>query len=291
MVLSATKLVAAIGGKNLVIPDEGWNASNFAAHGQAMIVALSRVGRIVQRQKSAEVTRIATEIFSRQLEFIVAEVMRPLHQRSLIINVNNPQTWLDAINKILKETQVQATAVLAPPIQSTMAQGYSKTSIVLNQPQRDISGAVQRKAWEIAKKVTNINETTRQQIIDNVNRSIDEGLTVTETAQNLQRDAPALFGYRAQTIARTELNRAWTEGSMQSFKESHTMTHVSVIGCEAREQRSPHYKGQSTCNYPDLPVTEIDAFMEVGFHPNHTGNVVPSGFRNADGTHPDIAPD
>src|SRR5437588_11165492 len=109
-------------------------------------------------------------------------------------------------------------------------------------------------------------------------------MSVSETAGLLERELPPIFGNRALTIARTELNSAWSLGAANSFLQSETLTHISVIGCEAREPRSPHFLGESTCIYPDLPVHQLDEFLAIGFHPNHTGNLVPSRFRNADGS-------
>ena len=55
---------------------------------------------------------------------------------------------------------------------------------------------------------------------------------------------------------------------------------VSVIGCEAREPNSPKFDGESTCNFADLEIERLDEFLAVGFHPNHTGVLVPSGFKD-----------
>ena len=49
-----------------------------------------------------------------------------------------------------------------------------------------------------------------------------------------------------------------------------------AIGCEAREAGSPTYRGESTCNIEDVPVSDAD---KLRFHPNHTGTMVPSKFR------------
>ena len=95
------------------------------------------------------------------------------------------------------------------------------------------------------------------------NRPLDEAL-------------PAFNASRINTIARTETNNAWTRGSVASFQESTTLSHVSVIGCEAREPNSPQYRGESTCNVQDVPVEDAGL---LDFHPNHTGTIVPSRFR------------
>jgi hypothetical protein len=44
-------------------------------------------------------------------------------------------------------------------------------------------------------------------------------ITVTETARRLRETLPRFNRWRVNTIARTELNNAWTRGSVISFQE------------------------------------------------------------------------
>jgi hypothetical protein len=126
-----------------------------------------------------------------------------------------------------------------------------------------------------------------------IRSSIADGHTVAETAKVLEERMPKIAAARIRTIARTETMMAWTEGSIASLQQSGVVTHVSVIGCESREEGSwgrPSfqqfmYRGEGTCNIQDVPIA--DAHL-LNFHPNHTGSVVPSRFKEADGTDTDL---
>lgn len=289
MPLNARQFVKAVGA-GLHLPPGGWTAQSFAAHGQALVLTTARVAQITQRRAIPVLARASLNVFNRQLAAVIkyatgAEAR--LSQRSakapLTIDLEFPAhegLWLEAIDQVFKEANLDIVTELMPPIQSVMGQGYSKVSILLGQDWQDNNATIAREARNIAQRVVQVNNTTKNNIANSIKDSIKAGQTVSETARQLEERVPKIFGNRALTVARTELNNAWTEGAMTAFKASETLTHISVIGCEAREPSSPQYNGQSTCNYPDLPVIEIDQFMEVGFHPNHTGNVVPSGFRD-----------
>jgi hypothetical protein len=290
--LNARAAIHLVGGKGLHIPPEGWNAQNFRTHGGPMIVALARLAKLTQRKIAPEVARAMVAIFKRQLHDVIERVSRhrsapaPHRKASLLLGLDAFEPiWLQAIDEVFKDANPEVTAEMTPPIQSVMAQAYSRVGILLGQESdQSVNDQIARDARLIAQRVTSVNQTTRDQIEKEVRDSISQGLSVSETATRLEQRMPGIFGNRALTIARTELNTAWSQGAARSFKQSTSLTHISVIGCEAREPGSPHYQGQSTCNYPDLPVGEMDEFLAVGFHPNHTGNMVPSRFRDEDGT-------
>lgn len=290
--LTSAQRIALIGGKRLNIPKEGWNADNFAAHGHAMIVALHRTARLTQLHAAPALAKKSLEIFKSQLKRIVRryEQNRQHHRLGLraikapvAIEVPEDETlWKEAIDFVLGESGIEIVTSIIPPIQSVMAQGYSKTSFFLSQEtDAQASGMITRQARDAAQQIVSINDTTRNNILNAVKDAIDQQMTVTETADYVEKRVGTIFGNRALTIARTELNKAWTKGAALSYQQSDAVTHVSVIGCEAREKTSPQYNGESTCNYPDLPIDELNDFLDVGFHPNHTGTLVPSGFSDA----------
>ena len=290
--LNARKLIRVVGGKALVIPKEGWNAANFYQHGGPMIVALARVAKITQRRAAAVMARTLYALFKRQLDAVIRRVsgqraaIMPGRKVDLEIAFGQHEDlWHRAMQEVFREAGIEIVAEISPAIQSVMGQGYSKVGLLLGQDaDPTVNPKIARDARDLARQVTAVNDTTREQISRKVRYAIEQGMSVSETASLLERELPPIFGHRALTIARTELNNAWSLGAANSFLQSETLTHISVIGCEAREPRSPHWNGQSTCNYPDLPVHDLDAFLEVGFHPSHSGNFVPSRFRNADGS-------
>lgn len=277
--------------KNLEVPEGGWTAETFARDGRALIMAIDRVARLTQAKAGRHVAAIARSIFNRQISNIIQRVLaragtRSVKAESIVLNIEDHEAlWAQAIADVLAEEGIAAQVELVPPIQSVMAQGYAKVSVLLgHEVPPDAGQRFVSRSGQIAERIGGINETTRKVIETKVRQATQEGLTINETAEKVRREMEGVSRARANTIARTELNNAWTEGAAQSFKESSTITHLSVIGCEAREAKSPHYNGQSTCNYPDLPIAEVDAFLAVGFHPNHTGTMIPSRLRRADGT-------
>lgn len=282
--LNAPALIETVGGKTLVIPPGGWNAHAFALHGLPMIITLARVAKIIQKQAAADMARAMAKLFEDQVREIVARATRSKGAKAEITLefAQHETLWKQAIDAVLKETGTQVVSKVLPSVQSVMAQGYSKVGILLAQdPVHDVAAHIARQARGIAEEVTRVNNTTRRIIETQVRQSIQAGQNVAETANAIQEVAPRIMGSRALTIARTELNKAWTQGAVRSFKESETLTHISVIGCEAREENSPQYRGESTCNIQDVPVGDADS---LEFHINHTGNMVPSRFRSADGT-------
>lgn len=286
--LNSRKFIRAVGGKALHVPTEGWNAQTFALYGTPLVLTLARVGKITQRRAAAPLARNLNLMFKAQLRAISDRVIRWSRAKApAVVTLDLPQNaelWVEAMNEVFAEAGLDAVATVIPPVQSVMAQGYSKTSILLGQEPDEVSRIVATQSRSIARRITAITETTRKRLTAKVVESIEHGLTVVQTAQAIEDAAPQIYGNRSLTISRTELNNAWTRGTLLSMGESNTLTHFSVIGCEAREARSPQYKGESTCNIMDVPIHETEAFLAVGFHPNHTGNIIPSRFRNEDGT-------
>ena len=284
--LNSRKFVHAVGGKALHIPREGWNAQNFVVYGEAMILTLARVAKITQRRAAPSLAQNCKAMFRGQIREINRRVISWSRSKAPAASVTidlpqNAELWVEAMNEVFADAGLDAVATVLPPVQSVMGQAYSKTSILLGQEPDEVSRIVTTQSRSIARRITAIPETTRKRITAKVVESIENGLTVVETAQALEDAAPEIYGNRSLTIARTELNNAWTKGAIMSMGESRTITHVSVIGCEAREASSPHYRGESTCNIQDVPIIDADSLT---FHPNHTGNIIPSRFRNDDGT-------
>lgn len=290
--LNSRKFVHAVGGKSLHIPKEGWNAQNFALYGEQMILTLARVAKITQRRAAPGLAQNCKAMFRGQIHEINRRVLswsRSTRTAKAPTSVTldlpqNAELWVEAMNEVFADAGLDAIATILPPVQSVMGQAYSKTSIILGQEPDEVARIVTTQSRSIARKITAISETTRKRITAKVVESIEAGLTVVETAQALEDAAPEIYGNRSLTIARTELNNAWTKGTLLAMGESRTITHFSVIGCEAREANSPQYNGESTCNIQDIAINETEEFLAVGFHPNHTGNIIPSRFRNDDGT-------
>jgi hypothetical protein len=139
------------------------------------------------------------------------------------------------------------------------------------------------RARHIAERIVDINETTRARTETFIKRNLEIGLHPTALAEKLASEMDAFNKTRALTIARTESNRAWTQGTVEAMKEVGTVTHMSIIGCTSREEdrwdsasyQQFMYRGESTCNAQDVPIGDMDG---LNFHPNHGGTPVPSRF-------------
>ena len=81
---------------------------------------------------------------------------------------------------------------------------------------------------QIANRVTMIDDTTRQEIRDAVDRATSQGQTIDELAKNL-RQSHAFSPARARTISRTETANAYNLGAVTAYKKSGVVNKVHVL--------------------------------------------------------------
>lgn len=281
------------------VPEGPWDADKFRRHGKRLLTQLVFVAKLVQRKARPQIQRTMAAVLREQLDEIVRKALRRAELRGIKAPVAieigaQEDLWAEAIREVIEEDRIPLVLELVPPIQSVMAQGFAKTSGLLGMPPDSVPGSVfASRARSVATRITSISDTTRKEFERVVRGSIEEGLTVVETAKRLKAEMPQIAKRRQETIARTETMMAWTEGSVASMQASGAVTHVSVIGCESREEESwgrPSfarfmYRGEGTCNIQNVPVGEAHL---LNFHPNHTGAVVPSRFKEPDGTDSDL---
>lgn len=287
MRLRSKALIALCAGtKGIYVPEGGWTEESFASHGHLLIAGLSRVAKTVQRKGIRDLSRIVSRLIRQHAEDVIGRVEK-IRAGTFSRKAEEGSTefafldaaWALALEQVMAEAAIEIVVELTPPIQSVMAQGYSKVNLLLGQEVREsINGDIAREARGIAERITRTNETTRKQFETIIRESITAGDSVAETATVLREKVRDIASWRSLTIARTELNNAWTQGAVASFQQSKAITHCSVIGCEAREPGSPQYRGESTCNIQDVPLSDLGLLT---FHINHTGNLVPSKFRKA----------
>lgn len=189
----------------------------------------------------------------------------------------NEAIWKQAIEEVLgTNANVELITNYTPEVQSLAAKANARTSIFLGEtPPANTALTILRRAQDMARKVTRINETTRSQLVRVVERSIAEGQTVGETLQAVRSSIPQIASSRVPTIVRTEVGNAIDHGTKQAIKDSKTVATVDVIGCTAVEPNIPTFDGRPTCNITGVPAHRVD---ELEFHPNHTGAIVPGSF-------------
>ena len=167
------------------------------------------------------------------------------------------------------------------------------TSISIGKPpkrekpltKKQVERIITRKADKMCAKVTRISETTRKRMRKFFKENIEGKATVGQMITKMREEFKKIEKSRVPTIVRNELAMAANEAQILSFKNTKTLTHCSVIGCQAVEENSPKYKGFPTCNLQNVPVADLE---QVEFHINHTGSWVPSGFRRKNGAVPKL---
>lgn len=236
---------------------------------------------------------------------------------TVVLNIKVPDNavgiWEEALRQVFEEGSVEGRVlrVFRPHYQSVLDHVTRKTTVLLAKPekprrvsrplanvtatetadierarvltnaqlQRVISGRVQK----LCSKVTRISTTTRNRMSAFFEREIKAGDSVGEVMEKFREAFPFIAASRVPTIVRNELSVAANEAQIISFQNHPTLTHCSVVGCQAIEENSPTYRGFHTCNIRNVPVGDLPY---VDFHIGHTGSWVPSGFRHADGTIP-----
>jgi hypothetical protein len=236
---------------------------------------------------------------------------------NVVVTLNVPdgseRMWEEALDAVFSEdpTKGRVLRVFKPHYQSVMANITHKTSVLIpprypggrpsaqvipvtyvetpavpsGRPltQAEFNKLITAKADNLCNLVTGISETTKKRMRRIFQEKINAGATMGEVIQTMRDSFPQIAANRIPTIVRTELGRAANEAQILSFKNSLSVTHCSVVGCQAVEDDSPTYMGFHTCNIRNVPVQDLEL---VEFHINHTGSWVPTGFRNYDGTIP-----
>lgn len=114
----------------------------------------------------------------------------------------------------------------------------------------------------LARKITKVNDTTRDDIEKQIKDGVDAGESIGKLKKRIEYVYSKSKGYRAEMIARTESALAYDQGSLLSYHEA-GVEFVDVIGCECNDY---------PCNAQNIPIDEADG---LDFHPNHTGAIVP----------------
>lgn len=284
------------------VPVRGWTAEMFRTpHGAALLYDIYHARLAVLGPAIGKFAKWVQGWLMRLAEdairHFVAGVHRHGHWKGLGVKVPLSVTldlgdlgplWSSAITQALEASGVEVMMHTKPVFQSVAAAVHERTTILLG-GEHHATGqvGVTRRIEGMARQVTRINETTRARLSNLLHEAHEKNDTVAEVIENIRHRIPNMAANRAPTIARTELSRASDEGMKQCYRDSDVLTHVSVIGCEAIEAGIPTYRGIPTCNIQDVPIHDVDL---LEFHINHTGCIVPSQFRDADGKVPNVQP-
>jgi uncharacterized protein with gpF-like domain len=92
----------------------------------------------------------------------------------------------------------------------------------------------------VRRRITDISDTTRSQIIRGIERGFAEGLGVAQTASFVRDLVPGLSRYRSELIARTETHGAANYGVDQAAKETGLQLRKEWVSAEDERTRESH---------------------------------------------------
>lgn len=245
-----------------------------------------RMRRILMIDGSRRLSAFLHRYFTDQIDAILTRVIERAGKAGLAPDRKaitefelgaNEAIWAEAIKEVLgPAANVELTTAYIPIVQSVAARAYERTSIFIGEELApDASITILQRSRNMAQQVTRINDTTRQNLVNTIVKTREEGQTIAEAVRTIRENVPEIATNRIPTIARTEIGNAIDQGFIQAVKESSTVLACSVVGCKAREPNSPRYRGVSTCNIQNVPVADLDL---IRHHPNHTGSWIATSF-------------
>jgi hypothetical protein len=268
-------------------PPEGWNSENFkTAAGLRLLRDLTSAQSRWKNSGIRAYKRIWKRLFENMMNSIERDAMNAHRRRGgkdakATVNVNpmgDTALWGQAIDRALRELGIEATVSVTPVVENitTGLQDEVTSMFYGRRPSKTEIRRLKPKSGYIANQVTGISNTTRTRLQREIQRAIDDRLTIVETVSRLRKRMPQIAMNRIPTIARTEMGRAADRATIMTLQSQDIVTHISVVGCRAIEKNSPVYKGVPTCNIQDVPIEDAG---QLTFHPNHTGTIVSSRFR------------
>lgn len=142
----------------------------------------------------------------------------------------------------------------------------------LNEPLDTDSPAIRAILRDMASRIVNIEETTRERVRGYVEFGNEHGLSIDELAKAIRQDASGAFGEsRARTIARTESAVLYSQTSAAGWRDSGLVEQVWIFdgdGCGWTEHNDP--------DEADGSIRTLDEFEETPIsHPNCLRSAAP----------------
>jgi hypothetical protein len=216
----------------------------------------------------------AMRTFLRDQKARVSDRIRETYPKSKAGRKAGSDDWWDqeAEDKALKEALRDAYRQTAMGALGTVSDAVDR-SITKQQSSRLLEGALQA----AGKRITAINETTREAIADTLAEGVRRGYSIPQLidgvpaegfagvqAAPMKNGQPAFDELRAETIARTETMNAYNDAALRGY-DSYGVSKVEAIdGDDDEECASRH--GQ---------VFTVDEALDITDHPNGTLDWVP----------------
>ena len=183
--------------------------------------------RLIDRDRTREarrqrllLDRLATQfrpMVERDLSAAMADTVDRWEQ-TLVVEL--PRTFEDRIAAVYSQMAETAIRAFAARIREQgKAAGLMLETKFLDFGQLMTRLAIQFIAQEaIRRRIQRVTETTRRQIVTQVEQGYREGLGTREIGQNIRSTIPAIARWRADTIARTETHAAANFGSTEAAR-------------------------------------------------------------------------
>ena len=284
------------------VPEGGWTDESFVGQdAEDLIEDFINLRRIALVRGIRTLAPALQRWFNAGTERIISQAMdgwRRLYgvplaasagaKQDVIVNVEaHEDMWAAAIEQELRLANTEVQVITNATVTSVSDEVFNKVGIAIGyDPTPEDLRLHRGRIANRVSQVTRINETTRTRLRNAIGNSIRRGDPPGAVADKLRKRMPEINSNRAMTIARTELGQGADEATLLVMQQSGVVTHVSVIGCDTIDSPpAPHFDGMPTCNIRNVP---IEREAELTFHPNHTGSIVPSGFRRDDGSVPQL---
>lgn len=204
--------------------------------------------RLIDRNRAREarrqqllLDRLAAQ-FRGRLERELASAMRDMVDRwEATHHVDMPRGFLDRIGAIYAQ---MAEAAIAAFSERILQQGKHLGLSI--ERKEDFAQTMKRRALQyigqeaVRRRIQQVTETTRRQIVGAVDRGYREGSTLPEAASSIRGIIPAIARYRADTIARTETHGAANYGSNEAAKLTGLPLKKEWLAAEDERTRETH---------------------------------------------------
>ena len=204
--------------------------------------------RLIDRNRAREARRQVLLLdrlagqFRGRLERELAAAMRDMVDRwEATHHVEMPRGFLDRIGAVYQQMAQAAVDAFAGRI---LGQG-KHLGLVLERKE-DFAQTMSRRASQyiqqesVRRRIQQVTETTRRQIVGAVDRGYREGSTLPEVASSIRGLIPEIARFRADTIARTETHGAANYGSNEAAKLTGLPLKKEWLAAEDERTRETH---------------------------------------------------
>jgi uncharacterized protein with gpF-like domain len=180
--------------------------------------------------------------FRGRLERELKSAMRDMVDRwEATHHVEMPRGFVDRVGAVY----VQMASAAIEAFGGRILQQGKHAGLVLERKE-DFSQTMRRRALQyiqqesVRRRIQQVTETTRRQIVGAVDRGYREGSTLPEVAASIRGVIPSIARFRADTIARTETHGAANFGSNEAAKLTGLPLRREWLAAEDERTRDTH---------------------------------------------------